>query len=291
MAKTRKATWRDQLKKLVGATTDAEFEEKLGEEAPVGDEPASSPESGGSVTIHNHLHGQDEAPSNEGGRKIWDEGELPPWFVEHVANNNARFDELNSALAGISARLPGTGDAEETPEEKAAKAKAAEEADKARDAEGENFEQEAPPGTGDKARKAHDSAYFADSFQETAAIAEILAPGIQLPTFDAKEKPKATFDAICGLRRRALEKASADEELKPFIEASLGAGRTLDKMSCDAVRMLFKTVGAAKKRANSQHAQRDGATAGAGGGLGVQANRKIKSIAELNKAMSQHYAS
>jgi hypothetical protein len=43
-------------------------------------------------------------------------------------------------------------------------------------------------------------------FQDMLARAEILAPGIKLPTFDAKAKRKLTVDRMCAFKRRALRR-------------------------------------------------------------------------------------
>lgn len=288
MPKNTKRTWKDNLKKMFGVTTDEELEEKLGEEAPVGDDGVgeSGEGEGAGVTIHNHMH-----PGGDRSRD--DEGDLPPWFTEHVLQNNARFDELNSKFDGLMEQI-GAGDKARDADPDDEDDKKSEDADpddkddkKAEDGEAA-FEAEAPPGTGDKARKAKDSAFFADSFQETISIAEILVPGIGLPTYDAKAKPKVTFDALCSLRRRALDKAANDDDLKGLISATL-AGRSLDKMSCDAIRTLFRAAGAMRKASSGDVGVRDLASRGAGGGLGIATNRKVKSLADINKMNAEHY--
>ncbi len=297
----KKQTMRDYLRSVQRklGIKDADMPESMDDEVPAelmdaAVEPDMSGGEGGGnaggVTIHNHLHPEGDAMRTEGDRKVWDEegGELPPWFVEHVAQNNARFDELSDKMDAMMADMGGEDitDANpdaETDEQKAARMNLEGQAD-----EQIEFEEEAPPGTGDKARKAKDSAYFADSFQETLALAEILAPGIKLPTYDAKAKPKGTIDALCGLRRRALDTAYANEELKPLIDTVLG-GRTLDtkKLTCGATRNLFRMVGAVAKQANT--ATLDHASVGAGGGIGT-GTRKIKSPADINKLNSERYA-
>lgn len=164
---------------------------------------------------------------------------------------------------------------EESDEEKERKKKEAA-ADQALDAE---IEKEEP-----QAKGAKDSAYFADNFQATVAMAEIISPGIHLPTFDHAAKPGDTFTQICGLRRKALQLASKDTEMAAVIKKANG-DKVLDEKglrtaSCDQIRTLFTAVGEFKKLTNNNGAL-DGvrlATAG-GGGTGV-----TKSIAEVNKA-------
>jgi hypothetical protein len=154
--------------------------------------------------------------------------------------------------------------------------KAPESEDKALDAE---VAKEEP-----KAKGAKDSAYFADNFQATVAMAEIISPGIHLPTFDRAAKPGDTVTQICGLRRKAIQLASKDREMAEVIKIANG-GRVLDDRglraaSCDAIRTIFTAVGEFKKVTNNKGAL-DGvrlATAG-GGGTGT-----TKSISEVNQA-------
>jgi hypothetical protein len=85
--------------------------------------------------------------------------------------------------------------------------------------------------------------------------AEIIAPGVQIPTFDAAADPKKTFrDCVCGLRRKALQQATADADTAAIITTV--RGRSLDsaellKLSCGQVRTIFNGVAAMKKVANN----------------------------------------
>jgi hypothetical protein len=115
-------------------------------------------------------------------------------------------------------------------------------------------EMEEETGTAD-ARKARDSALLEDSFNDIKAKAEIIAPGIQMPTFDAKADPKKTFrDCHCGLRRKALQQATQDSETAEIVKTV--RGRALDsadilKMSCGQVRTIFNGVAAMKANRNN----------------------------------------
>jgi uncharacterized protein len=135
-------------------------------------------------------------------------------------------------------------------EEEEARSKAKKEED---DEEDED-EMEEETGTAD-ARKARDSALLEDSFNDIKAKAEIIAPGIQMPTFDAKADPKKTFrDCHCGLRRKALQQATQDSETAEIVKTV--RGRALDsadilKMSCGQVRTIFNGVAAMKANRNN----------------------------------------
>lgn len=99
--------------------------------------------------------------------------------------------------------------------------------------------------TGDS--RTRDSSGLEDEFADTRARAEILSPGIKLPTFDAARAHQATVDSICALRRRAL--ARVGDEHRELI-APLLQGVDLKKGTCDAVRGAFVGASELVKRAN-----------------------------------------
>jgi hypothetical protein len=151
-----------------------------------------------------------------------------------------------------------------------------------------SLEMEAPPGTGDEAKKAKDSAYLSDSWQEAVSLAEIIAPGYKAPTFDAKASPVKTFDALCKFRRTVLDLASHDGDTRSFMDSITG-GRELKNHTCDGIRTLFRAVGTYKKNANNSSSTADTILPNSGGGTGVRA--RIKTPAELNKVYAEYYKS
>ena len=339
MAKT--VTMRDRVMQFLGVKDAGELEAALNQ--PADDLPAAAEGGEGGITIHNHIHPAGEAAGAVGeqddepmplaeGEGEMDAEELPGYFLEHVAQNNARFDRLErmiSALGGDEGAEGAEENADGEPDENiieddgemaeemdAAPAEGAEETESEAtgDDEGDEYgegddaeaEMEEPaPKTGDRAHRGKakairvktkdgkrvlvkDSAPLADSYQETVALAEILAPGIKLFTFDAKAPAKKTFDAICGLRRRALDAANKDDETRGLIESVNGRTLSLKGMSCGAVRVLFRAVGNMRKNANDGFSVST-EVRGAGGGLGVKDNRTIKTAAELNKLNRERY--
>lgn len=219
---------------------------------------------------------------------------------KQIGELKGRLDQYDNAMRGYDTRFKGWdesiealrkhtkfGDAaegEESEEEKAAKAAAA-----AKDAAVKTeLEAEAPTGAADKARVATDSQYMADSFQEAVSGAEILVPGIALPTFDQKAKPTDTLLAVCKLRQTALQTYHATTDGKAMIDAMSG-GKAIDwtKISCGDVRSLFRATVTAKKAAKAaMDAERQrkapdqdkNKTAG-----------PIRSIAELNAFNAKYY--
>lgn len=243
--------------------------------------------SSGKDAVHIHLDdaGSTRTRDNGGGAE------------ERLAGLETRFDSLEEkmgkvqdSIAKLAKDRKGKDDEEEEAEKKD-KAKDAEEEEekKAKDntaIEGK-LQMEAPPGTNDRAAKAKDSEFLADAYQDTVAIAEILAPGMSVPQFDRNASPKKTLDAISNVRSSALELAYNMPATRGMIDQILG-GRRLDvaKMTHDSLRTTFKAVGAMAKAANNgNNNARHNAGAGRDDG-----KKGIRTIADLNRANSEFYA-
>jgi hypothetical protein len=237
----------------------------------------------------------EEAPANG--------GDLSQAFQQHVQQNNAEHEELWNAIeslagAGNGAEAPtaGNGDAARPHRD----ARRLRDSVRAKDELGEappveegttvlsGFEMEAPPGTQQNdMRRARDSALFVDSFNDTVALAEIIVPGIRLPTYDQAAPPKKTFDAICAFRAQVLDTAWREPETREIIEEITGGRFSSAKnMTCDSVRVLFRAVGNAKARANKA-AMGGAARAFAGD---VQTGGEIRSPKDLQAVLNAHYA-
>jgi len=93
-----------------------------------------------------------------------------------------------------------------------------------------------------------DSASFKDEFQDARARAEILAPGVKLPTFDAKLDAKKTSDAICVLRRRALRTALTNDNAS--LVKSIVGDADVAKMPCGIAAMAFNAASELVKQKN-----------------------------------------
>ena len=230
-------------------------------------------------------------------------------FGEHQDQNAREHAEMMARISALEAKLgktgdedpdtksdPGTttGDEDDPDVKKAEEEKTGDEDDpdvkKAEDSEAEaaleqELAEEAPAGTKDRARKARDSAYLEDSYQETVSLAEILVPGIRLPTYDRAATAKKTFDSICNLRRRALDAFALTGEGNVMVSSiSGGSVPDLKNMTCSAVRTLFRAAAAMKKQANS--AVRTGDITSAGKPV---TSGKIRSLADWNKANRELY--
>lgn len=259
-----------------------------------------------------------EVPPREGGEKAFDEA--PPWFEEHKKATDAMFKKMADSIEELrnGEDRRGRDNEEEVfedvsleddegnlemsdrrgrdePSEREEMAERIRENGGSKDRRDEanreilgELEFEAPPGTGDRARKARDSRYLAEAFQDTVSKAELLAPGIRLPTYDKAASPVRTVKAINRLRQTALDLAYGKPETRGVIEGAL-SGRALDtkRMRMGHTRMLFSTVAGvigssnnqrATDRGNNQSTHRNDQVAG------------IQSVADINKRNREHYA-
>jgi hypothetical protein len=258
----------DSLRKAI-ASKDAEQIEKAMDEAERAKDEAEASEEGSGST-HVHVHTPEVKDSDE---------ELQA----HIEKNDKEHQEFRDAIAELNEKVSAL-----TPKQEEGAA-ADSEAEKALEKGVEDdLMEEAPPGTQDKARKARDSAYLGESFQETVAQAEILVPGIRVPTYDRAANPKVTLDSICKLRRKALDLAYAQPEGRGFIDEVHGKALDLENMTCSAVRSLFRSTVALKKAANNKgsHATGDDAIRNTGAGMGARV-----SIADINERNRKYYES
>lgn len=234
---------------------------------------------GGEGAVHIHLPGTGDA-ENKGTMD---------------AETKAEFQGIKDAMKSIGDRLDALegkskdAEAEEEAEKKAeAEQKAkddAEEKEKAAkdDEAGKALEEEAPEGKAKDARMAKDSVFLEDSYQSTVAAAEILVPGIRIPTFDRKSDPKKTLDAICSLRRNALDLAYATADGRGIIEDIHSGKLELSKMKCADVRTLFKAASAMKRKANNTNDR------GQQVGNSQQVKSTVRTLADINKLNSERY--
>lgn len=215
------------------------------------------------------------------------EGEGETHVHVHAGASDAAMEQRLSAvedsIKSIAASVTSLDAKLKTRDEESEEEKKKREAAESKDAEAEK-ELEEEAGTKD-ARMAQDSAPLADSFQDAIAAAEILVPGIQIPTYDRAAKPTQTLDAICRLRRTALDLAYSMPEGRGIIDQIHGRVLALDGMSCSAVRTLFKATVAAKRAANN--ARTGDATQYTAAGAPVQGS--VKSLADLNKLNSKRW--
>lgn len=270
-----KKSWKDRVLDAFKARDEGELTSAL-TEAPMTDEVGGE---GGDQHIHVHLGG-DGGSKTEGVTQgaVADKGtndeegeEQPSWFKAHVEENNKRFDQINQRLDAMKPAAAAT-------------------VDDNKEIEGD-LKEEAPAGTDDAlVIKAKDSAYLEDSFQTTVAMAEIICPGIAVPTFDRAASPKAGLDRICRFRRTTLDLAYAQPATRGIIDDLLsGQPMDLPKLSCGKVRDMFRSVHLAKKQLNNaamKHNTHDNRSQQ----RQQEPPKKLMTAADVNKRNAEFYA-
>jgi hypothetical protein len=151
------------------------------------------------------------------------------------------------------------------------------------------LEIEAPPGAQVfDVKKARDSRYLEDSWAETISLAEIMVPGIKLPTFDRAMPPAKTYDAMCAFRRRVLDLAYVQPDGRDIIdEVTRGRFTTSRTLDCAQVREVFRASGLAKRRSNGRGSDRTFVPA-----AGTEyASGGANNLVEYQKQLDAFYAS
>jgi uncharacterized protein len=145
------------------------------------------------------------------------------------------------------------------------------------------FGAEAPPGAagsanqgsrdrrrGRDAMMARDSSGLSDTWQDTMAMAEILSPGVRMPTFDHTARAITTLDRMCKFRRRVLNTIydtdmDMHNVLDNLVDSQNGYSPSAT-MTCDAVSHLFRAAAQVKRDRNNMTMGRDTGTSGGGYG-------------------------
>src|SRR5208337_3088066 len=124
--------------------------------------------------------------------------------------------------------------------------------DKRKRDEEKEVEAEAGEKNKDKARKAKDSSYLEDSYQETVSLAECLLPGVQAPKFARDASPVATTNTLCKFRKDVLQTVFTKPEGKQLIlELNRGEAPDFAGMSNNPARSLFRDCAIVAKKFNN----------------------------------------
>jgi len=256
--RARKAKDDDEFKKIVD-----EAMNEPNSEVSTTDEPAD-----GETHIHVHT-GMDDKRT-----KFTDDA-----LEEHVNKNEQEHAEFRSRLEA----LEGKKTADEEFEKKTDDAESEVDQEKKTDDDMEEFiKDEAPEDIdGAVAAKAKDSRYLIESLRDVISKAEILAPGIRLPTHDSRSKPIDTAKSICALRRKALDSSfKANPELLQWLGV-----KTLNTkdMTCSAARILFNAAAGIKANENNNQVKTNYT-------VQIMAQKTPLSLEEINAANRKYYA-
>ncbi|MBY4733978.1 DUF2213 domain-containing protein [Cupriavidus pauculus] len=125
--------------------------------------------------------------------------------------------------------------------------------------------------------------YTGDSAASIPARAEILAPGIKLPTFDAATSTKDRATALCKCQRKALDTAYGTDAGKAAISPFLGGNKAdFEKLPAGLVHAAFMGASELIKVQNNGRVHDSVAKTSDFG--------KVSSIAEMNKRNAEFWA-
>lgn len=265
---------------------------------------AEEPSAAGEANhVHIHLNGSPGTPGAANGGESHDEDpieenhEVPPGDIAK------RIEVLEAGMKEIVALMRNFTAEEETEaeavEENAAEEPTGDETELMDDPEPsatgddtELMEDPVPAATGDRRRsrdgklriRIKDSSAMSETFQNVLAQAEILSPGIPVPTFDSKRPAATTADSLCRLRRRAIDRAWRTEDGRAAIEPVLGSSNIsrLPRMTCDSVRTLFNGAVELVRSTNNS-------TAGGRRSAARDSGTKTVTLGDINKGNRERY--
>jgi hypothetical protein len=203
---------------------------------------------GGGTAVHVH--------TGEGGRTAYDDDTLKGMFEKNDADHKAMDERMSACETGMKANDAKMKDAEEKEKKEKEDKDAADAKMAAEDTETkEALADEAPTGKEEEAKTAKDSSFLVESFQQTKAKAELIAPGITFPAFDKAASAKDTYKSICDLRRRAIVSGTKDSKTLAMI-LTLKGGKAFDsaafgKMHCSQVKVMFDGLAEMKRLDNN----------------------------------------
>jgi len=266
-------------RKLIQAAFATQDKKALDEamDMPVTDEneeevPKDTKDESGDTHIHVHTGGDPTTTAAGSGGETHDDSIGSDEFQAHVSKNDADHKEFRDAIADLNSRMAAMSGS--TPANPAPAADAAEEEEMQ-----EAVKDEFPDDKKEEAGKARDSVYLGDSFTSTMALAEILVPGISLPTFDRAAKPVVTTKAICALRKKALDLAYHQPATRDIVEELLSGKpiSCLNDMTCMPVKNIFNAAAAIRRRSNNDSGKQTSVV----NTNSAQGNH-IQSVADLN---------
>jgi uncharacterized protein len=199
-----------------------------------------------------------ELPANEGvnvhvhlGTNTADKNATPT-----VDKTQATLDALVKTVSGLVKTVSGLSKSKD----KKVKDADPEEDDEKEDDDVETNDEAAEEEEKEEKKETKDSAALATSYKATLAGAEVLVPGIKVPTFDAAKPRKVTMDSLCKVRTLALDRFASSPAGMPVI-ASLTGGKGYDSLTADCkdTAALFKSAVAVQMSKNNFSATGDSA--------------------------------
>lgn len=196
---------------------------------------------------------------------------------EETKDDDPTLSDLLARIEALEAAMKGKSEDEDKSEEEKKE-------DKSTADDDEDEDDDEPVTDKKRKRKSKDEAADLQSeVNDVFARAEILSPGIKLPTFDAKADSKSTRDSLCALRRKALRNAYANDKTRDFIEPFVGSEPDFKTLDCAKMQAAFVGASELIKRSNNAtlRTSRDS--------MSPQA-RITNQIAEMNRANAEFWA-
>lgn len=281
---TGNRTWMDRVRSAFGAQDETMLAAALAEA-----QTTTTSNAAGAPVINIHTTDKSSTPDQQRDFAVSTADALAK-INESVKTLGTRFSDLEGKVKEMGDKA--TKDAEAAVKDKAAKdeddakrakaTKDAEDAKALKDAEDAAAKDKAAKDTAAATpAKTGDSASLATAFQDTLSRAEILIPGISLPTFDAAANAQVTEDGLCAFRRRVLIAAETSGANKPHVVAMKPAGADVATMTCDSVGYVFQAASELAKVSNNKTGPQ---------GTGGSAPRKEPlTPAEINKRNHDYY--
>ena len=243
MPGTVKMTLKDKIAKAIDEAMEGE---------------SNPPNAGGAVEHHVHVNvGNTQALEDEIARLQQELAALKA--VEESEESEMETSDkspIMSALKKLQASMDAQGkrikrlenrDESEKVEESAKKVESADaEEDETDEEKKERLAKEAKAEAKDanafKASKVLDAAAIPAALQDLKERAELIVPGIRLPALDAKAAPSIVTDSICMQRRNVLNTGMMLPNSAGAIQPLLVGQPAIERMTCDAVHMVFTAV-------------------------------------------------
>lgn len=105
--------------------------------------------------------------------------------------------------------------------------------------------------TGDAKPFVLDAAAIPAALQDFTSRAELIVPGVRMPTLDAKGDPKVVTDSLCQQRRSVLTTAMMLPNSNAVMLPLLAGQQSLDRMTCDAINTVFVAASETIKARNN----------------------------------------
>ena len=270
-AMSKRKSFADRIRAAFKAR-DEEFENLLKEGEVMDEEPGE-----GGTHVHVHLNGAGgEAKGSEPAKDDPDPAADP---------YEARFAKLEQSVALIAEAV---GKMQKAEQAEAAVTTGDEEGDEPKkddDKKDEKTADEDVLNEGDvKEGKTVDSTKLQEEFSDVLARAEMLVPGIRLPTFDAKPGAKKVRDNLCAMRRKAMTLALENSRSAGFVQHFARDADAIKAMTCDAAAAAFVGASELARSANNAFIGFEKATKDA-------SKVQVSSISDINKSNRDFWAS